>query len=29
MIAIQTKFYMKVLPLNIEEYRLLQFQVAF
>lgn len=29
MIAIQTKFYMKVLLLNIEEYRLLQFQVAF
>lgn len=29
MTAIKTKFYMKVLQLSIEEYRLLQFQVAF
>lgn len=29
MTAIKTKFYMKVLQLNMEEYRLLQFQVAF
>lgn len=29
MTAIQTEFYMKVLLLNTEEYRLLQFQVAF